>query len=577
MSSSAGTEPALEELSQFKLRQLIEREYQEAKRHESRGSLLWLSQEHPPLQPEQKAQLVMEYERAVYEEVGEAGPDGRRGEPLTVGTTSVPVEVVTHSSIRLSFEDDATDKALDMMGSIRLAVAKFTQGIPALSSGTSRHTTPGSSTFMQTVRSVFSPEVSNLTSATTVASALVDDLENGENPSDHGEASRSVARERLARLRARLNPLIESLRSVEADSQTGGDAAGHSSATKASAKIPEDARTTVEALLAHTRAIYATIALRHRTLAANREFYEGPNLPGHSLKLEMVEKQVQLADHLVLKVEAALEAIAFAEGSSKGSHPPIPVGKGTPNCGVPGDTGQLLQSDSVAARSRGPMAADVAAVSSKHSKQERRASAAEKALEHIRRARGSELYHAVRSRDTLTVHTLLLEPELVNVNACDEQHNTPLHLAIALGDVGSTHAILNHPEVDANRTTRRKRWTPLHVLAARRAPPDESMAKQHQLVRVVLQSGKADMHAKTIAGDTPVQLAARKGNAEMVRMLEGELRRRESSSSSPQEGEICAGSESPHTWLRREEHRFQEQWDSQVAEDEAGEARLLSI
>lgn len=611
----AETGSAGRELSQQELRRLIELEYKEARAREGRGGSLLLWED--TMSQEQKDLLAREYERAVSEEralVDESEPDSDA--QLGVALPAL-ADVVTHSNVRLSFEDgepsyQAPDAILDLPGlrgaggSNRLGNADG--GAPAALATPFQGTE--SFTPMLGARLGFTPEVSKLTSAATVASAIVDDLENsvGVSSGDHDDVSRSVARERLGRLQSRLSPLVESLRALGAHQAHPGDGSNGSGSPVPTIQMPEDARSTVEALLAHTRVMYATIALRHRRLdAGGATHLSAVEAERRSIRLELVERELQLADHIGLKLEAALEAVGVAEGMTRTrlkptstsswraqrgtDHSPVDTSDGrcggVNGCGSVHLLGAVTECGSARASLRASAkSAPATPAASRRPVPVPGLSAAEKALVEVRRRRGLELYQAVRGRDGSAVHALMLEPDLVNVNVCDEQHNTPLHLAVALGDVASARAILDHPEVDANRRTRRREWTPLHVLAARRVPKGESTARQHQLAVVLLQSRKTDANAKTLAGDTPVELAALKGNSEMVRILEGALRRRETGSvsggSSAREEE--SGSPPPphmQDWLRREEVLFQEQWVSQnsVCQTPEGGApdSLLSI
>jgi ankyrin repeat protein len=573
-SESAG--PTGRELSPQELRRLVELEYKEARGREGRGGSLLLWED--AVSEEQQDLLRMEYERAVREE--RALVDEFDSYVNDQPGTALPAlaDVVTHSNVRLSFEDGEPGSD-GHCATVSNGLATAGRGAPDPSAMPHRGAEGGS----RGVRLGFTPEVSNLTSATTVASAFVDDLENSVSVSSgsHDDASRSVARERLGRLQSRLSPLIDSLSALSR--ATDGPNGSRSAAPKI--PMPEDARGTVEALLVHTRVIYATLALRHRSLAAGSSLLGGSLLPlraseaeRRSIRLELVESELQLADHIALKLEAALQTVGGAEGRSRARLQPTCASRlrveGSPNAvdtngsdgGVNHGSGGGVNgcgSGVNGCGSASPPASAAQAVSGRHAAG---ASAAEKALVEVRRRRGLELYQAVRSRDGSSVYTLMLEPDLVNVNVCDEQHNTPLHLAVALGDVASVRAILAHPEIDANRRTRRKGWTPLHLLSARRVEGGEETARQHQLARVLLQSGKADVGARTVTGETPVQLAGQKGNAEMVRILEGALRRQATGSasgeSSPQDG---GSPPHEHEWLRREEARFQEQWASQAS------------
>jgi len=119
---------------------------------------------------------------------------------------------------------------------------------------------------------------------------------------------------------------------------------------------------------------------------------------------------------------------------------------------------------------------------------------------------GAEIHDAAKKGDIERVEALLAEtPE--QVNAKDENDETPLHLAVRRG-YNEVIGLLLAQGADVNAKNEAG-VTPLHTAV---------QEGYKEVVRLLVAKG-ADVNAKTNKGDTPLYEAVRQGDKEVVQLL----------------------------------------------------------
>ena len=135
------------------------------------------------------------------------------------------------------------------------------------------------------------------------------------------------------------------------------------------------------------------------------------------------------------------------------------------------------------------------------------------------------LHFATMNRRDAAVRFLL--ERKAQVDARDVAGQTPLHIASLQGDAASTAALLafNSPIEARNKNGQ----TALHLavmlkppviqLASKTTPPPGGTATERLEVVKALQAAGADTSAKTLAGQTPFDLALAGGTREIARLV----------------------------------------------------------
>ena len=118
---------------------------------------------------------------------------------------------------------------------------------------------------------------------------------------------------------------------------------------------------------------------------------------------------------------------------------------------------------------------------------------------------------AVRKRQQPEVERLVQEP-LCDVNCRDKEHNTPLHWAAVQGDVPILRLLLGRRDLDVNRQTKQKAFSPLH-LAARHG--------HAEAVSLLMRHPKLEVNIFSASREAPIHAAAHKGHSAVVKLLAG--------------------------------------------------------
>jgi ankyrin repeat protein len=113
------------------------------------------------------------------------------------------------------------------------------------------------------------------------------------------------------------------------------------------------------------------------------------------------------------------------------------------------------------------------------------------------------LFTAVREDSLKALDSLLAEPRL-NVDALNADGETPLMLAAIRGSLPAVKAL-----VKRGAAVNRKGWTPLHYACS---GPDNGVA-------AFLIANGAELNARSDNGTTPLMMAARYGNGDLVPLL----------------------------------------------------------
>lgn len=113
------------------------------------------------------------------------------------------------------------------------------------------------------------------------------------------------------------------------------------------------------------------------------------------------------------------------------------------------------------------------------------------------------LFMAVREGSQQALEALLAAPQ-VDANAVNANGETPLMLAAIVGSLPAAQAL-----VKRGAAINRKGWTPLHYACS---GPDNGVA-------AFLIANGAELNARSDNGTTPLMMAARYGNSDLVPLL----------------------------------------------------------